>query len=67
MNLFDVDLNDVRSAFSVIMFFLLAGVYVWAWSKKRKKDFNEAANLPFDEPEYPASTDSTKIKAEKKL
>ena len=48
-----MDWNDVRAVFSVIMFALLIGIYVWAWSKNRKEDFNEAANLPFDEPEQP--------------
>jgi len=51
-----MDLTDLRAAFSVIMFVLLAGIYIWAWSKNRKHDFNEAANLPFNEPEYPAKT-----------
>lgn len=51
-----MDWNDVRAIFSVIMFALLVGIYVWAWSKNRKEDFNEAANLPFAEPEYPATS-----------
>ena len=50
-----MDWNDVRAVFSVIMFALLIGIYVWAWSKNRKEGFNEAANLPFDEPEQPLS------------
>jgi len=48
-----MDLNDLRAFFSVVMFALLIGIYFWAWSKNRKQDFNEAANLPFDEPEQP--------------
>ena len=24
-------------------------IVIWAWSGKRKSDFDEAANLPFDE------------------
>jgi len=49
-----MDINDLRSVFSVIMFVMLAGIYIWAWSKNRKKDFEQAANLPFSEPEQPA-------------
>jgi cytochrome c oxidase cbb3-type subunit 4 len=30
---------------------LFVGVVIWAWSKKRKKDFDEASRLPFDEDE----------------
>ena len=48
-----MDFNDMRAYFSVIMFALLIGIYIWAWSKKRKQDFNEASNLPFNEPEQP--------------
>lgn len=48
-----MDLNDIRAYFSVVMFALIVGIYFWAWSKKRKDDFNEAANLPFSEPEFP--------------
>ena len=55
-----MDINDLRAAFSVIMFVLLAGIYVWAWSRNRKSDFNEAANLPFAEPDQPAPMASTK-------
>ena len=50
-----MDINDLRAAFSVIMFVVIIGVYVWAWSKKRKPDFTEAANLPFTEPEHPSA------------
>ena len=50
-----MDFNDIRAYFSVVMFALLIGIYIWAWSKNRKQDFNEAANLPFTEPEQPAS------------
>jgi len=49
-----MDINDLRAYFSVVMFALLIGIYLWAWSKNRKQDFNEAANLPFSEPEQPA-------------
>ena len=50
-----MDINDVRAAYTVIMFVVVLGIYFWAWSKKRKQDFNEAANLPFTEPDKPSS------------
>ena len=46
-----MDLNDVRSAMTVIMFVLFLGIVFWAFSKKRKRAFDEAAQLPFDEDE----------------
>lgn len=61
-----MDWNDVRAVFSVIMFALLIGIYVWAWSKNRKDDFNTAANLPFDEPEQPLATAATTAVPENK-
>ena len=35
-----------------MMFIAFIGIFLWAYSSKRKADFDEAANLPFaDEPE----------------
>ena len=44
---------DIRSGFTVVMIVTFVSIVVWAWSKKRVKDFNEAANMPLDEPEAP--------------
>jgi cytochrome c oxidase cbb3-type subunit 4 len=46
-----MDINDIRSAMTVIMFVVFLGIVFWAYSKKRKSDFDEAARLPFDEDE----------------
>ncbi len=48
-----MDLNDIRSWYTVVLFVVFIGIWVWAWSSKRKNDFNEAANLPLNEPEFP--------------
>ncbi len=55
-----MNFDDIRAVFSVIMFALLISIYIWAWSKNRKQDFNEAANLPFNEPEQPVPDTSLK-------
>ena len=42
-----MDINDLRglsTAFLMVAFF---GLCIWAYSSKRKKSFDEAANLPF--------------------
>jgi cytochrome c oxidase cbb3-type subunit 4 len=44
-----MDINDVRSAITVICFVIFLGIIAWAWSKRNKKDFDEAANLPFQD------------------
>lgn len=43
--------NLVGSVATVLVTVLFIGVVIWAWSKKRKKDFDEASRLPFDEDE----------------
>jgi cytochrome c oxidase cbb3-type subunit 4 len=47
-----MDINILRSIFTVVIFVAFIAIWVWAWSKKRKTEFDEAANLPFadDEP-----------------
>lgn len=48
-----MDLHDIRALFTVIMFVMFIGIVLWAWSNKRRSAFDEAANLPLDEPEQP--------------
>ena len=43
------------SVLTLVLFVGFIGIIIWAWSAKRKKDFEEAARLPLDdEPESPA-------------
>ncbi len=48
-----MDMNDIRSWYTVVLFAVFIGIWAWAWSSKRKADFNEAANLPLNEPDTP--------------
>ena len=48
-----MDLNDIRSWYTVVIFVVFIGIFAWAWSSKRKRDFHDAAHLPLNEPEYP--------------
>ena len=34
---------------ALLVLITFIAIVVWAWSGKRKQDFDEAANLPFDE------------------
>jgi cytochrome c oxidase cbb3-type subunit 4 len=43
-----MDLNDVRSAITLLSFVMFIGLVAWAWSSRRRKAFDEAARLPFD-------------------
>ena len=40
-------LNLFRSIHTVLMFATFVGICVWAYSGRRKRAFEEAANLPF--------------------
>ncbi len=48
-----MDMTDVRSWYTVVMFVVFIGIVFWSWSGKRKRDFHEAALLPLNEPEHP--------------
>ena len=40
-----------------ILLVTFIGLWVWAWSRRRSDDFNEAANLPLEEDSRPATED----------
>ena len=33
--------------FTIVLFIVFIGIFVWAYSNKRKRDFEVAAQLPF--------------------
>ena len=41
----------LRSIMTVITFITFVGIIVWAYSRKRKSEFEEAANAPFALPD----------------
>jgi len=51
-----VDINDFRAWYTVVLLILFVGIVVWAYSRRRRKSFDEAANLPFaDEAQHKAT------------
>ncbi len=42
-----MDVNNLRSAVTVITFILFIGIVMWSLSKRRTAEFEEAALLPF--------------------
>ena len=42
-----MDINDLRSILTVLAFATFMGIVVWAYSRRRRAAFEEAANLPF--------------------
>ncbi|MBX3649086.1 MAG: cbb3-type cytochrome c oxidase subunit 3 [Rhodocyclaceae bacterium] len=50
-----MDINDLRSILTVLAFATFMGIVVWAYSRRRRAAFEEAANLPFTEDELPGA------------
>lgn len=42
-----MDVNDMRSLVTLLLFAAFCGIFVWAWSARNRKSFDEAARLPF--------------------
>ena len=42
-----MDVNDLRAAVTLLSFVAFIGVIAWAWSRRNKKRFDDAAKLPF--------------------
>jgi len=42
-----MDINTLRGIFTLLALIAFIGVCIWAWGSRRKRSFEEAANLPF--------------------
>ncbi len=42
-----MDINDLRTLFTLLSFVVFAGIVAWALSSRNRKAFDEAAMLPF--------------------
>lgn len=43
-----MDITDLRIIATLSAFVTFVGIWIWAWSKRNKNDFDEAARLPFE-------------------
>ncbi len=48
-----MDIHTIQSFVTLLWIILFIGIVVWAYSRRRKKDFSEAENLPLNELEQP--------------
>ena len=46
-----MDINDLRGLSTLFLMIAFIGLCFWAYSSKRKKTFDEAAQLPFADEE----------------
>jgi len=44
-----MDINDFRGLVTVVIMLAFIGIWGWAWSKRRKSDFDASARLPLEE------------------
>ena len=44
-----MDINDLRSIFTVLAFIAFIGIVWWAYSDRRKQTYDEAAMMPLDD------------------
>jgi cytochrome c oxidase cbb3-type subunit 4 len=43
-----LDVNDLRIAATVLSLGVFVGICLWAWARRNRARFDEAARLPFD-------------------
>ena len=55
-----MDINDLRGQSTVFAMAAFIGVCLWAYSSKRTKNFDEAANLPFTDDQAAANNPTDK-------
>jgi cytochrome c oxidase cbb3-type subunit 4 len=44
-----MDAGTWRGLFTALMLLLFVGIAVWAWSRRRHRDFEEASRLPLED------------------
>ena len=42
----NIDVNDLRIAATLVSLLLFIGICGWAWTRRNRAGFDEAANLP---------------------
>ena len=55
-------MDDLRVVVTVVSFLVFVGIAVWAFSRRRKRDFDEAARLPFTGKDFEAPVESNNRK-----
>lgn len=50
-----MDINDLRTIFTVLVFVIFTGIVWWAYSGRRKASFEQAARLALEDDDLPAA------------
>jgi len=56
----DIDINNLRGISTILVMVAFFTVFFWAYSSKRKSEFDEAANLPFADEHLDVNASKTK-------
>ena len=51
-----MDINDIRGLLTAVLLFSFVGLCIWAWSSRRKAEFEATAALPLEEDRYMTNT-----------
>ncbi|MGX5219248.1 MULTISPECIES: CcoQ/FixQ family Cbb3-type cytochrome c oxidase assembly chaperone [Pseudomonas] len=52
-----MEIGTIRGIGTAVVFIAFLGLLLWAYSSRRKSDFDEAANLPFADEPKPSERD----------
>lgn len=44
-----MDIHTIRGILTAVIFVAFVGIWIWAWSSRRKADFDASAALPLEE------------------
>lgn len=50
-------IDDLRALLTAVLFFAFIGLCLWAWSSRRRADFDASAALPLEEDRYVADNE----------
>ncbi len=51
-----MDINTLRGLSTILVMIVFVGICLWAFNSKKKKDFDDASNLPFQDDEIEKRT-----------
>ncbi|MDX1452206.1 MAG: cbb3-type cytochrome c oxidase subunit 3 [Oleiphilaceae bacterium] len=51
-----MDINTLRGLSTILVMIVFVGICLWAYNSNKKKDFDEASNLPFEDDEIEQRT-----------
>lgn len=53
-----MEINELRSAVTVLSFLIFIGIVWWAYSDRRRQSYEQAARIPLDDDELLSSCES---------